>query len=232
MPVERSVLESVFRDVVGALEDAEIPFALAGSFGWWALGCELPDLDEDVDIALRETDVAAAASALHERGFRIETCPEGWLVKAFHPQTNARGEHLFADLIHSLVGLAITDEVLDRAVTTYVSAIAVRVLAPIDMMSSRLCIASPTNLDFTDIVQHARMLREQFDWNELEQRAEGNPSALAFFDVCRRIGIDPRHPTDAAGPARNAPAERVTRLSPDTRARLVELGAHETVHAT
>jgi hypothetical protein len=209
-----------------------VPFAVTGSFGWWAHGGAPPDLDEDIDVALRERDVAAAAEALHARGFRIEACPEGWLVKAFHPQTNARGEHLFVDLIHSLVGLCVTDDVLERAVTTYVSAVAVRVLAPIDMMSTRLCVASPTNLDFTDVIQHARMLREQFDWDELEQRADGNPSALAFFDVARRVGVDPRFPADHAAPARNPPAERVMRLSPATRERLAVLGVRETVQAS
>lgn len=232
MPVERSVLESVFRDAVGALEDADVSFAVTGSFGWWAHGGSFPGLDEDVDIALREVDVAAAATALHERGFRIQSCPEGWLVKAYHPRTNGCSEHLFVDLIHSMVGLPITDDVLERAVTTYVTAVAVRVLAPIDMMSTRLCILSPTHLDFTDIIQHARMFREQFDWDELERRASGNPSALAFFDVARRLGVDPRCPSDHAAPARNSPAEQVMRLSVATREALAALGVRETVDAS
>jgi hypothetical protein len=220
-PVRFEKLELLFRDAAGALLDADVPFIASGSFAVWARTGTEPPMIEDIDLVVRERDIAAAARVLHGRGMRIELQPEGWLVKAFSNVTNDAGEHLFVDLIHSMSGVPVTDEVFARADTMSVTAMAVPVLAPIDMMASTLLAITPGTLDYTGVIEKARLLREQFDWDELEQRAEGTPSAMAFFDLARRFGIDPRQPHEPRA-MRTPIAEHVARLSDETRRALAE----------
>lgn len=227
-PVRRAVLDRVFREATGALLDARVRFAITGSFGAWARGAAPPALVEDIDVAVRERDIADAARALHAAGFRIEASPEGWLVKAFHAEANELGECVFVDLIHGLPGLPVTDAVLDRASPVYITAMAVPCLAPIDMMTTKLLVTGPVQLDFTEVMQQARLLREQFDWSELQRRAAGNPAALGFFDLARRLGVDPRHAPGEPMPVPNEPARGVRRLSAESLAAIRDLAAKGT----
>lgn len=199
-PVTFDVLQQAFQDAIGALQDAEVQFAIAGSFAVWARSGSEPPLVEDIDVVVRPTDVPAAAQALRDAGFRIEIPPEGWLVKAFHTAHNGAGEHLFVDIIHHMAGLPIDDRIFERASMVSVAAMEMSCLAAIDMMASGLLAVSASVLDYTGTVEKARLLREQFSWDELERRASDEPAAMAFFDIARRLGIDPRHPVqDASG---------------------------------
>src|SRR5438876_11720588 len=72
------------RKAAGALRDAEIPFALAGSVAVYAFGG--PDTDHDVDFLVKPSDADRALKALAEAGFHVHKPPEGWLYKALDPQ--------------------------------------------------------------------------------------------------------------------------------------------------
>jgi hypothetical protein len=209
-PVPFRQLRDLFRQSCAILLDTGIPFAVMGTFGVWARGGPTPPMTEDVDLAIRARDIDQAARAFERAGFEIVNPDQGWLVKALHETTNDVGERLQVDLIHAPIGLPVTDEVLARASRAYVAAMAVPCLAPIDMMTTKLLVLAPNQLDYTGIVERARILREQFDWDELEQRAAGNVAALGFFDVARRLGIDPREPAPRHEPA-NLPAAAVER---------------------
>lgn len=223
-PLPMDVLVHVFRDTLAALSRADVECAVLGGFATWALAGVPPAMDEDIDLVIRPSDAVRAAEALHDAGLRIETCNEGWLFKAFHDQTNAKGEHLFVDLIHDLVGMPIDDGVFERAVPAYVSAIPILCMAPDDMLSAKLLVCAPSMLDFTSPMQLARELREQLDWDEVERRVCDNACALGFFDVARRLGIDPRAGTSHAPyPASSAAATRMTRLDAESLAGLTRL---------
>jgi hypothetical protein len=214
-PVPFRLLRDLMRHACASLLDAEVRFALMGGFAVWARGGPQPPMTEDVDLAIRARDIDDAANALQRAGFEIVNPDQGWLVKALHDATNRAGERLQVDLIHSPIGLPITDEVLDRATHAYVAGMPVPCLAPIDMMTTKLLVLAPNDLDYTGVVGRARVLREQFDWDELERRAAGNDVALGFFDIARRLRIDPRSaPTDAPSSSiENEPAARVQRLA-------------------
>lgn len=223
-PLPMDVLVDVFRDTVAALNRANVECAVLGGFATWALAGIPPAMDEDIDLVIRPQDAVRAAEALHEAGMRIETCSEGWLFKAFHDATNSRGEHLFVDLIHDLVGMPIDDSVFERAVPAYVSAIPILCMAPDDMLSAKLLVCAPSMLDFTSPMQLARELREQIDWQEVERRVQDNACALGFFDVARRLGVDPRVGHDHVPyPASSSAATRMTRLDDDSLAHLAQL---------
>lgn len=212
-PVPFRALRDLLRQSAAALLDAGVPFALMGTFGVWARGGPRPPLVEDVDYAVRMQDIPAATEALAAAGFEILHPYQGWLAKALHPTTNAAGERLMVDLIHSPAGLPISDEVLARASTVYLEAMALPCLAPIDMMTTKLHMVVPSHLDYTGIIERARVLREQFDWDELEQRATGSDAALGFFDLARRFGIDPRVEPPRT-PLRNESATSMRRFVP------------------
>lgn len=209
-PVPFRQLRDLLRQACAILLDADVPFAVMGTFGVWARGGPQPPMTEDVDLALRRQDVDAAARAFERAGFEIVNPDQGWLVKALHETSNDVGERLMVDLIHSPIGLPITDEVLARASRAYVAAMSVPCLAPIDMMTTKLLVLAPNHLDYTGIVERARVLREQFDWEELERRALGNEAAMGFFDIARRLGVDPRTPPPMRAAA-NEPANEVSR---------------------
>src|SRR5437588_10400322 len=91
---------------VATLRERGIPFVLGGSLAAWARGG--PEPKNDLDLMVRPQDAEAGLEALTEAGMRPERPPEEWLFKAWHSE-------VLIDLIFEPSGLAITDEVLDRA---------------------------------------------------------------------------------------------------------------------
>ena len=52
------------------------------------------------------------------------------------------------------------------------------------------------HLDYAPILEHARALREQIDWDEVEQRTQHSPFARAFLYMLTELGIrEPAAPT-------------------------------------
>jgi hypothetical protein len=147
---------------------------------------------------LREQDVDAALEALAGAGMRTERPPEDWLVKAWDGDVGV-------DVIFSPQGLPITDEVLERADVLPVLAIDVRVMALEDVLSTKLmAIDEQEAVDYTGVLQIARALREQIDWELLRERTRSSPYARAFFCLVEELGILP------GGPGRERPRVRVS----------------------
>jgi hypothetical protein len=216
----------VFRDAVDALLVEGIPFAVAGSIATWTHGGPEPPLVDDIDLVAREQDVVAAAVALRRAGLELEVPPEGWLVKAHHDLCNDRGERVFVDVITCMAGLPVDDEVLARCHVLHVTGVPVPCLAPVDQMTGTVLSLSPAMLDFRGAIEKARVLREQFDWDELERRATGYPAAEAFFDVARRLGVDPRTPDEHQRRiATTEPGAPVRTYDAQTRGRLHEVAS-------
>src|SRR5436190_12268741 len=115
MPSEQSseLLDSL-KVTAGALRDAKVPFALAGGLAAWAHGG--PPTEHDIDLMIRPADAEQALATLRDAGLRVDSPPEGWLVKAWH------GEVLI-DLIFDPKGIVVDDEVLDRCQEMNVAAI-------------------------------------------------------------------------------------------------------------
>ena len=184
------VLLSVLKRAVGVLRAADIPFALAGSMACWALGG--PPSRHDVDLAIRKCDAEEALAALEKAGFRPETPPEGWLVKAW-------ADDVLVDLIWHPMGLEVTDTVLKAAGMVNVDGMEVPALAPTDVLTSKLLALNEGHLDFEGLLAIVRGVREQVDWSELRRRTEERPLARSFFYMAGELGLIP---TEArVGPA-------------------------------
>ena len=169
------------KDAVAVLQTRDIPFVLGGGLAAWARGG--PRSEHDVDLLIRERDADAALAAFVEAGMRTERPPEGWLVKAFHPNGT------LIDLIYSPAGGPITDETIERAPVIEVMALRVRVSSLEDLMTTKLLALNEQEPAFGGVLELARALREQVDWDDVRTRTEASPFARAFFTLVEGLGI-------------------------------------------
>jgi hypothetical protein len=162
------------------LRDAKVPFLLGGGLASWARGG--PPTDHDVDLLVRERDVDRAQEALAEAGFRIEQPPEGWLVKAWDGD-------VLVDVIFRPAGGAVGDEHFERASIREVAAQSLPVASIEDVLAAKLLALTEQEPDFGPVLEIARSLREQIDWDAVRGQVERTPFGAAFFTLVERLGI-------------------------------------------
>ncbi|HEY7178290.1 MAG TPA: hypothetical protein VH305_03865 [Gaiella sp.] len=163
-----------------ALRDAKVPFLLGGGLASWARGG--PPTDHDVDFLVRERDVERAEQALAEAGFRLEQPPEGWLVKAWDGD-------ILIDVIFRPAGGAVGDEHFERATVLEVAAQSLSVASIEDVLAAKLLALTEQEPDFGPVLEIARSLREQIDWNAVRAQTGDSPFGAAFFTLVERLGI-------------------------------------------
>jgi hypothetical protein len=173
-------LIEAMKAAAAALRDAEIPHLLGGGLAGWARGG--PPTEHDVDFFVREEDAERALDVLVEAGMRPERPPEGWLVKAWC------GEILI-DLIFRPSGGPIADEHFDRAEQIDVMAQPLAVASLDDVITTKLLSLTEQEPDFTSVLELARSLREQIDWEFVRERTAPSPFARAFFTLIEELGI-------------------------------------------
>jgi Nucleotidyl transferase of unknown function (DUF2204) len=174
-------LIDAMRDAVGVLQRAEIPFVLGGGMSAWARGG--PRSEHDVDFLVRPDDIDTALAGFEAEGWETARPPEGWLVKAWHRNG------ALVDLIYNPASGPITDEVIDRAPLAEVMAVRVHVSTLEDVMVSKLMAVTEQEPDFRSVLEWARALREQIDWDDVRARSEASPFARAFFTLVEGLGI-------------------------------------------
>jgi Nucleotidyl transferase of unknown function (DUF2204) len=174
------VLLETLKKVAGLLRDADIPFLLGGGLAVWARGG--PETVHDIDLMLREPDAERGLELLSSAGLRTERPPEGWLYKAFDGG-------VLVDLIFRPSGQPIEDAVFDRAEDLNVYAVPMQVMSLEDVFVTKLTAMREHEMDYESVVQMARPVREQVDWNDVRERTNGSPYAAAFFTLGEELGI-------------------------------------------
>ena len=162
------------------LREAGIPYMLGGGLAAWARGG--PPTEHDVDFFVLPGDAARALEALVEAGMRPETPPEGWLLKAWDGET-------LIDLIYSPMGGDIDQGYFDRAEEMEVAAQRLPVASLGDVLATKLLALNEQDPDMTSVLEMARSLREQIDWDFVRARTEESPFARAFFTLVEELGI-------------------------------------------
>ncbi|WP_213453422.1 nucleotidyltransferase [Rhizomonospora bruguierae] len=191
------------KKAAAVLKQADVPFALGGSFAVYAHGGH--SSDHDVDFLLREQDVQTALQVLTEAGFTAERPPEDWLVKVYD-------EGRMIDLIFRPVEVPVTDATLADTVVRPVNAISMPVLSATGLMVHKLLSFSQHHCDFARGLPLARSLREQIDWDRVRRETAHSPYAEAFLILLDRLDVVPFRPRgDAAGEA----ADGGDRAGPD-----------------
>jgi hypothetical protein len=163
-----------------ALREAGVPFALGGGVAIWARGG--PESEHDLDFFLKPEDADRALQALAAAGLRPERPPEGWLYKAWDGD-------VMIDLIFEPTSVTVDDAFLDRAPETEVHAVRMRVLLPEDVLVTKLLALREHNVDYESLLEMARTVREQINWDDVRRRTGDSPYAKAFFTLVDELGV-------------------------------------------
>jgi hypothetical protein len=175
-------LTDTMKKAAAALRDADVPYALGGGLACWARGG--PQTEHDVDFVVKPADAERAQQALGNAGFRTETPPEPWLLKAFDGD-------VLVDLIFDPQGDPVDDDLLARCDELEVAAMPLPVLPLEDVLVQKLLALTEQEPDYSSVLEIARALREQIDWDEVRSRTEHSPFAAAFFTLLDELEIVP-----------------------------------------
>jgi predicted nucleotidyltransferase len=173
---------ATLKKTAAALRDAAVPFMLGGGLAAWVRGG--PESDHDLDYMVRPEDAERALEALVGAGLRSERPPERWLLKAWDGD-------VFVDLIFRPASGEVGDEEFERAETVEVLALEMPVMSLEDVLVTKLLAITETHLDFKSVLELARAVREQIDWEAVRERTECSPFARAFFTLVEELEIVP-----------------------------------------
>jgi predicted nucleotidyltransferase len=177
-------LLETLKKVAGLLRDADVPFLLGGGLATWARGG--PESGHDLDLMLKQPDAERGLQVLADAGLRTEKPPEGWLYKAYDGD-------VMVDLIFEPTGQPVEDEVFERAEELNVNAVPMQVMSLEDVFVTKLTALREHELDYESVVQMARPVREQVDWEQVRERTGDSPYAQAFFTLVEELGIVETH---------------------------------------
>ena len=163
-----------------ALRDAGVPALLGGGLAAWARGG--PPTEHDVDFFVRPEDAERALEALVAAGMKPDRPPEGWLLKAHD------GEMLI-DLIFSPAGGEVDDGFFGRAEEMEVAAQTLLVASLGDVLATKLLAINEQEPDLASVLEIARSLREQIDWDFVRAHTRDSPFARAFFTLVEELGV-------------------------------------------
>ncbi len=173
-------LIEAMKRAAAALRDAEVPYMLGGGLAAWARGG--PPTEHDVDFFVRPEDAERGLDALVAAGMKADRPPEGWLVKAWDGAT-------LVDLIFSPMGGAIDQGYFERAEEMEVAAQRMPVASLGDVLTTKLLALNEQEPDLTSVLELARSLREQIDWEFVRARTAESPFARAFFTLVEELEI-------------------------------------------
>jgi hypothetical protein len=173
-------LEDTFKRATAAMRESDVDFAVGGSVACWARGG--PEAIKDLDFFVRPEDAESAVTVLGEAGLRTERPPEEWLYKAYD------GDAL-VDIIFEPQGLDVDDALFARCDMINVLSLRVPVMALEDVLTTKLLALQETYLEFGSLLQIARSLREQVEWDDVRARTSHSPFARAFFYLAEELEI-------------------------------------------
>jgi predicted nucleotidyltransferase len=176
-----ALLEAM-KKAAGVLRAADVPFVLGGGLACWARGA--PKTEHDVDFLVRPADAERAQAALAQAGMRTENPPEGWLLKAYD-------DRVLIDLIFDPQGGPIDDGIFERAEELEVHATRLDVAALEDVLVQKLLALSEQQPDYSSVLELARSLREQVDWDDVRERTTESPFAKGYFTLLDELEIVP-----------------------------------------
>ncbi len=180
-------LLETLKKAAAALREADVPFLLGGGLAAWARGG--PETEHDLDLMVRPEDGERGLKALEEAGFRPEDPPEEWLYKAWDGD-------VMVDIIFEPSGGPVDDAMFERAEEIDVHAVTMKVMALQDVMVTKLLSLREHEVDYESVLEIARALREQIDWDEVWRRTSHSPYARTLFYLAEELGILDERRTD------------------------------------
>ena len=159
MPAEVSQEQAeLFRDVLEALERKDVPYAVSGAFAL-RQHTGICRYTKDLDLFVTAWNVDSALHCLRGAGMECETTDPVWLAKAW------RGDY-FVDLITGMSNgvIVVEDSWIERARPAVVYGVTTRVLAPEELVASKIFVARRERFDGADIAHVIYGTRGAFDW--------------------------------------------------------------------
>lgn len=173
-------LLGTLKRAAATLREAGVPFLLGGGLACWARGG--PETEHDLDLMVREEHAERALDVLAAAGFRPERPPEDWLFKAFEGD-------VMIDLIFRPASGPVDDGLFARSDEMEVEAMAMRVMAIEDVLVTKLFALDDHHVDYESLLEIARSLREQVNWDEVRRVTADSPYARAFFTLVEGLGV-------------------------------------------
>jgi hypothetical protein len=153
--------ESLFREVIGLLERNHVPFVISGAFALHEHTGIWRDT-KDLDLFLPAGEVGRALRILEKDGFDTEVLDSVWLAKA-------KREGFFVDLITGMSNavLRVDYSWIRHASRAEVFGMSIRVLAPEELIASKIFVTRRERFDGADICHVIYGTRGKFDWQRL-----------------------------------------------------------------
>lgn len=158
----------LYRDVLMAMNDHGIPYAVAGAFalqkytGIWRV-------TKDLDLFVKASDVPAALNHLGNCGFHCETLDPVWLSKAH------RGGY-FVDLISGMSNavIMVDDSWMKRAQPAVIAGVQTQIISAEDLIASKLFVLRRERFDGADIAHIIYRTKGRLEWERIMELARGN----------------------------------------------------------
>jgi hypothetical protein len=160
LPEEQELL---FREVVSVLEERRVPFAVSGAFAL-RQHTGICRFTKDLDLFLTSESAPAALAHLRQRGFECEIPDPVWLAKAHR-------DGYFVDLITGMSNAVVRVDPswIERAHPATVVGVKTRVLAPEELLVSKLFVTRRERFDGADIAHVIYGVRGNLDWDRVLQ---------------------------------------------------------------
>lgn len=148
----------LFRDVLEALDRSRVPYTVSGAFAL-RLHTGICRQTKDLDLFVTAQNCPAALQCLREAGMECETTDAVWLAKA------RRGDY-FVDLISGMSNgvIVVEDSWIERSHAAVVYGVTTRVLAPEELVASKIFVARRERFDGADIAHVIYGTYGTFDW--------------------------------------------------------------------
>lgn len=156
IPEEQAAL---FREVLTALEERQIPYAVSGAFAL-RQHTGICRFTKDLDLFMTACTALKILPYLRRRGFECEVRDPVWLFKA-------RKGDFFVDLITGMSNgvFAVENSWIERASPAVVHGVKTRVLAPEELVASKVFVTRRERFDGADIAHVIYGTYPSFDWD-------------------------------------------------------------------
>ena len=156
IPEEQATL---FREVLELLEKRQVPFAVSGAFAL-RQHTGICRFTKDLDLFMTDRTQREVRPFLERCGFECEVRDPVWLAKVH------RGE-FFVDLITGMSNgvIVVEDSWIERANPAVILGVKTRVLAPEELVASKLFVAKRERFDGADIAHVIFGTYPTFDWD-------------------------------------------------------------------
>jgi hypothetical protein len=175
-----------FRQVLGMFNEQGFEYVVSGAFALQEHTGIFRDT-KDLDLFCTPATASKALAFLKTKGFQIEVTDSVWLAKAW------QGE-FFVDLITGMSNGVITvdNSWIQRAYPEKVLGVAARVLAPEELIASKVFVDFRERFDGADIVHVIFRTHGKLDWQRLLHLMHGH-TELLFWHLVLFHYVYPAH---------------------------------------